>query len=188
MILQEDGWVVCRVFKKKNNQRGIPLEAILDEEEEQHHNHLRASIPNTLEHKHNYFQMPTCDFSFDNSMHLPQLLSADASAPAFVPSSLNLNAIDLECSQNLMKLTSAAGGGGNGGSGGSGSGGISFLPQAGGDWSILEKLLASHQNLDQLFHNKCNPATSQVVDMGSGAQRFPFQYLGCDAQDKGYNL
>lgn len=162
---QEEGWVVCRVFKKKHHQRGIPSDAIIDEHEDQ----LNHSMASNLDRKHNHFQMPPCDFSCDNSMHIPQLLSMESSALAFTPPSLNLNAIDLECSQNLMKLTSAGGGGGGGGSGGGGT----FLPQAGGDWLIL----------DQQFHNKRNPTTSQVADVGNGVQKCQFQYLGCDSHD-----
>ncbi|XP_072979905.1 NAC domain-containing protein 76-like isoform X3 [Typha angustifolia] len=160
--VQEDGWVVCRVFKKKNQQRGIPPEAMLEEDELLP---LRSSGPTSMEQKHNY-QMP-CDYSYDTSMHLPQLLSTESSLPSFMPPA-SMNSLDLECSQNLMKLTSG--------------GGTGFVPQErfSGDWSILDKLLASHQNLDQLFQGKLNPPT-QLMDMGgASAQRFPLHYLGCE--------
>lgn len=174
--------MVCRVFKKKNHQRGIPPESLLEEDQDQFTHQLRASgSPSSFDHKHIPYQMPPCDFSYGNSMHLPQLLSAEASAPsAFIPPppGLSLNALDLECSQNLMKLTSAGAAGG-----GAAGGGRSIPPPppherlagGSGDWSILDKLLASHHNL------------GQVMDLGSAAaaavQRFPFQYLGCDAHE-----
>ncbi|XP_043701269.1 protein SOMBRERO isoform X2 [Telopea speciosissima] len=175
--VQEDGWVVCRVFKKKNNQRGFQSEVAQDEE--QHFSHMKpggSSVP--LEPKQN-FQMQY-DFSFNNSMHLPQLLSPDQStlnAPSFL-SPLSLNTMDMECSQSLMKLTSNGGG---------------LVHQNdqrfNGDWTFLDKLLqASHQSLDELCQNKCNPS-SQVVDhhhhphVGPSIQKFPFQYLSCDSTD-----
>jgi hypothetical protein len=81
--------------------------------------------------------------SFDPTMHLLQLMNADQSVPVLLFSqqsvvpAIAMSSIDVECSQNLMKLTS------NGGDGMHHGGAT--------DWSILEKLLASHQNLDQLF-------------------------------------
>lgn len=177
--VQEDGWVVCRVFKKKNHQRGIPPGPAMPGEEDQF-NHLTATGSLSIQfapRQHNEYQMSTpCDYSYDNSsMQLPQLLSTETSVPAFMPSSLALNVTDLECSQNLMKLTA----------GGTLMAHERFAGSSGGDWSILNKLLASHQNpQDQIFHNKCNnPALSQVMDMGSSVQRFPFPYLGCEAHD-----
>ncbi|XP_010915633.1 NAC domain-containing protein 76 [Elaeis guineensis] len=160
--VQEDGWVVCRVFKKKNHQRGIPPEAILEDDQL---DPLRANGYASMEQKQN-FQLP-CNFSFDSNMHLPQLLSSESTIPPLMPP-VSMNALDLECSQNLMKLTSGNGGG--------------PLPHERftGNWSILDKLLASHQNLDQLIQSKCNPL-SQLMDMGSSVHRFPLQYLGCEA-------
>ncbi|KAG1335182.1 NAC domain-containing protein 76 [Cocos nucifera] len=159
--VQEDGWVVCRVFKKKNHQSGIPPEAILEDDQL---DPLRANGYASMEQKQN-FQLP-CNFSFDNNMHLPQLLSSESTIPPLMPP-VSMNALDLECSQNLMKLTSGIGGG--------------LLPHERftGNWSILDKLLASHQNLDQPIQSKCNPL-SQLMDMGSSVQRFPLQYLGCE--------
>ncbi|ONK81086.1 uncharacterized protein A4U43_C01F25130 [Asparagus officinalis] len=164
--VQEDGWVVCRVFKKKNHQRGIPPQSLLEEEDYHRLSHQQPTGSTSFDHKHANYQIPTpCDFSFHSSMHLPQLLSAESSVHqnfTSIPPSLSLNTLDLECSHNLMKLTSPS------------------------DWSILDKLLASHQNLDHIFHNnKCSPPTGQAsMDIGSGGQKFPFQYLGCDAHDQ----
>ncbi|XP_008786536.1 protein SOMBRERO-like [Phoenix dactylifera] len=165
MEVQEDGWVVCRVFKKKNHPRGISSESVL--EDDQFHP-LRANGCASMEQKQN-FQLP-CNFSLDNNrMHLPQLLSSESTIPPLMPPA-SMDALNLECYQNLInKLASTNGGGG-------------LLPQEKftGDWSILDKLLASHQSLDQLIQSKCHPS-SQLMDMSSSVQRFPFQYLGCEA-------
>ncbi|KAJ8464407.1 hypothetical protein OPV22_026959 [Ensete ventricosum] len=133
--IQEDGWVVCRVFKKKNYQRGMPPEAVMEE----------------------------------GQFSPWKLLSSDATISPFLPP-LSINSLDLECSQNLMKLTTGVGGG------------AALLPhdRFPGDWSILDKLMASHQDLDQLVQSKCNPP-SQLLDMATSVQRNPFQYLGCEA-------
>ncbi|URE47695.1 Nac domain-containing protein, partial [Musa troglodytarum] len=166
--IQEDGWVVCRVFKKKNHQSGLPPEAIL-EEDQFNSSKARRSVP--VDQKL-HFQNP-CDFSFNRSFHLPQLLSSEPAIPPFVPP-LSINSFDLECSQNLMKLTSSGGG---------------TLPQERftGDWSILDKLLASHKNLDQLFQSKCNQP-SQLMDMGSSVRRNPLLFLGSEADLLRYDV
>ncbi|WOK97191.1 hypothetical protein Cni_G05899 [Canna indica] len=190
--IQEDGWVVCRVFKKKNYQRGIPTEAILEEEQLigslKQHSTSGSNIA-VVDQKQNLYHIPNHHLisSFNASMHLPQLLSSEsATIPLpfnMPPPVLSINSLDFECSHNLMKLTSSAGG--------------ALLPQdhrmintAGGDLSILDKLLASHQNLDQLFQmSKCSnnntPTSSQVMNnLGSASmlQRNPnLQYLGCEA-------
>ncbi|XP_068667352.1 NAC domain-containing protein 76-like [Aristolochia californica] len=164
--VQEDGWVVCRVFMKKNFQRGPQTEIVAEDEQ---FNHLKPSGSAHLEHKHNV-QMQY-DFGFDNSMHLPQLLSPESAVTPFLPP-VRLNNVDIECSQNLMKL---------GGSGGGGGGGVVQHERFHGDWSFLDKLLASHQNLDQLCLGKWNSSTSQALDIGSFVQKAPFQYLGCEA-------
>ncbi|XP_031495776.1 protein SOMBRERO-like [Nymphaea colorata] len=162
---QEDGWVVCRVFKKKNHQRGFPEEAF--QEEDHFPNLQRPSGPSLMEHKPN---LPSSqyDFSFDGSMHLPQLLSPESGVAAFNMPPLSLNSIDIECSQNLMRLTT--------------NGMMQLDQKLTGDWSFLDRLLQSNQmNPDQFFQGKCNPAAVQVVDAaGSSMQRFPFHYLGCD--------
>ncbi|XXG67680.1 hypothetical protein AAC387_Pa06g0965 [Persea americana] len=155
---QEDGWVVCRVFKKKNHQRDLQPEEVIEED---HYSHMKATGQSSFEQKHN-FQMQYHDIGFDNTMHLPQLLSPESNVTPFLPQ-ISLNSMDIECSQNLMKLTSDGGG-------------IVQQERLNGDWSFLDKLLASHQNLEQLCQSRLNP-TSQNI--GSSVQRFPSQYLGC---------
>ncbi|KAG6763864.1 hypothetical protein POTOM_031308 [Populus tomentosa] len=164
--VQEDGWVVCRVFKKKNQTRGFLPEV----SQEVHFSHMKASASSfPLDPKQNHLQSLYDDYTLDGSMHLPQLFSPDSAvAPSFVsPLSLN-NMNDIECSQNLLRLA---------------PGGCGFVHPAGrfnGDWSFLDKLLASHQNLDhqQHYHSKRN-SSSQIVDpVGTSTQKFPFQYLG----------
>ncbi|XP_077229501.1 protein SOMBRERO-like [Tasmannia lanceolata] len=159
--VQEDGWVVCRVFKKKSQHRCPHPEVAVEEDQ---FNHLKASGSAPFQQKQNV-QMQY-DFAYDNSMYLPQLLSPESNLAPFLPP-ISLNSMDIQCSQNLMKLTS-------------GGSGILQQERSHGDWSFLDKLLASHQNIEQLCHSKFTHP-SQAVDIGSSVQRFPFQYLGCDA-------
>lgn len=164
-VQQEDGWVVCRVFKKKNHTRGFQPEG----DQEEHFtapSHVKASgSAPILEPKQNHLQA-LYDYTFDGQIHLPQLSSQESAlGPSFI-SPVSLNPMDIECSQNLLRLT---------------TGGCGLMQQERfhGDWSFLDKLLASHQGLDPHHHSKCNPAT-QVTDVGTSTQRFPFQYLGCE--------
>ncbi|KAK3130546.1 hypothetical protein QOZ80_6BG0494920 [Eleusine coracana subsp. coracana] len=193
--IQEDGWVVCRVFKKKNYQSGHnPAEmAMVDDDELPP---LPIHVPGAMptEHKHNP-QFTPYDFpSFDPTMQLPQLMNADQPIPALLSGppgiAMAMNSLDVECSQNLMKLTS------NGSDGmlhgGGGGGGVDRFAGT-TDWSILDKLLASHQNLDQLFQGKVTAASAtpmapyhqQLMELGgtSSMQRSPLQYLGGEAAD-----
>ncbi|OEL25346.1 NAC domain-containing protein 76 [Dichanthelium oligosanthes] len=193
--IQEDGWVVCRVFKKKNYQRGFnPAEmAALDDDELQP---FQVPVPGALptDHKHNPHLMQYEFPSFDPSMQLPQLMNADQPVQTLLPSqpgvAMAMSSLDVECSQNLMKLTS------NGSDGmihgGGGGGGVDRFTGT-TDWSILDKLLASHQNLDQLFQGKVSTASAapmapyhhQLMELGgsSSLQRLPLQYLGSEAAD-----
>ncbi|KAL5225789.1 hypothetical protein ABZP36_012428 [Zizania latifolia] len=206
--VQEDGWVVCRMFMKKNYQRGIdPAEmAAADDDELLHHSfpvpplpgaaaadqkHNPGSGGHLIQHHQHYDDFP----SFDPSLQLPRLMSAEQLPAVAAPSSLlpgppaaAMSSLHVECSQSLMKLTSAAAGGSTG------------LLHAGShrfanstDWSILEKLLASHQNLDQLFQGRVvagatSPASpihrKQLMKLGGSAssfKRLPLQHLGCEA-------
>ncbi|KAF2927060.1 nAC domain-containing protein 76 [Oryza sativa Japonica Group] len=225
--VQEDGWVVCRVFMKKSYQRGLnPADmAAVDDDDLLHHHHhpfppaqLHGGAADHKHdgaggHHHHHLMQPHHHYddfpSFDPSMQLPQLMSADQPPPpppSLLPgvppsAAAALSSLDVECPQNLMKLTSAAAGGGA--TGLLHAGGDHRFATAATDWSILDKLLASHQNLDQLFQGRViagasSPAAmaapshhqhlmDQLAGGGGGTasslQRLPLQYLGCEAAD-----
>ncbi|WCJ28451.1 NAC domain-containing protein 76 [Euphorbia peplus] len=194
--VQEDGWVVCRVFKKKTQTRGF-LPDNLQEQEQHYFSQTKQTQSLSLMEPNNYKNTPNNihnsqfdynSFETSSSMHLPQLFSPESSS--FLPPNFSLNTIDVECSQNLLRLTSSSGCG-------------SLLQQqshtmadhrfhgAGvGDWSFLDKLLASnqHQSLDQ--NKGINNSSSAnhhhhhqvVVDhlVHPTAHKFPFPYLGCE--------
>ncbi|KAF0934442.1 hypothetical protein E2562_025526 [Oryza meyeriana var. granulata] len=189
----EEGWVVCRVFKKKSiHQRGFDqpdmVAAANDDELLRYQLHGTASgMSPAVDQKHVLQQQLTHAGgfvpAFDPSMHLPQLASDDTTpAPcggghvAFA----SMNPLDaIGCSQNMMKLTASDTGemlmsGADGGRFG-----------AAADWSILDKLLASHQNLDQLFHGKTVGEQQQQMAIDTASlQRLPFHhYLGLEAAD-----
>ncbi|GFQ06001.1 protein sombrero [Phtheirospermum japonicum] len=168
---QEDGWVVCRVFKKKNLTRGFHPELEQDEPVVPFH----ASGGCTLEQKQQ-IQIPNPpqfinNYAFDhtnnnNSIHLPQLLSPDQT---LIPpnhsflSSLPLGpTVDhMQSSHNLLRLAPGGGGG--------------FVPpeKFSGDWSFLDKLLANHH-------------FTQVADLVQPGQRLPFSYHGFEPYFSGY--
>ncbi|KAK1275495.1 Protein SOMBRERO [Acorus gramineus] len=168
--VQEDGWVVCRVFKKKNHQRVILQEPTMPGSEE-HFSHCKPIPPFDQKHNNNNIHT-TYDLSFNSSMHLPQLLSQESMTTPYIPSPITFNTANIDCSHNLMKLTSPT-------EGGEGVVHQQQQERFTGDWSILDKLLTSHQNLDQIFQGKFNPP-SQALDIGSSIQRFPLHYLGID--------
>ncbi|KAI4966497.1 hypothetical protein ZWY2020_040697 [Hordeum vulgare] len=218
--VEEDGWVVCRVFTKKSYTRGMnPAEmAGYDDDELLHPFPVPASATGAMQmttdqkhmmhnhgpghlmqqHGQQHYDFP----SFDVSMQLPQLMSAEHEQQtlssflpgAGAPDAVAMSSLDVQCSQNLMKLTSS---GTNGMLHHSGGGGDPRFP--GTDWSILDKLLASHQNLDQLFQGKVAAAAAasmapyqqqQLMEQLGGSssstssmQRMPLQYLGCEAAD-----
>lgn len=163
------------MFKKKSQNRGFQQEI---EEEEHLTTHMRASGHcQVLEPKHHHMQQGLYDhYNFDGTMHLPQLFSQESAVAPPTNSSLasSMNAMDiLQCSQNLLRLTTTTGCG------------LNLMQQQqqqgerfSGDWSFLDKLLASHHGMDQ---SKCNPPTHhQGASVGTSAQKFPFHYLGCD--------
>ncbi|EOY14338.1 NAC domain transcriptional regulator superfamily protein isoform 1 [Theobroma cacao] len=164
--VQEDGWVVCRVFKKKNHSRGNFQPEFSQEESFTHIKTVASSAQ--LETRHNHLQA-LYDFSFDGSMQLPHLFSPESAVASSFISPVSLNSTDIECSQNLLRLTS--------------SGGCGLVQQEryNGEWSFLDKLLATHHlSVDQQHsQGKCTP--SSQVDVGTSTQKFPFQYLGCEA-------
>lgn len=169
--LQEDGWVVCRVFKKKNHFRGFHQEQdqyhhhhhhqyISTNNDHDHHHHIDSNsnnhsslIPHSLDHHHHQhhigrqIHMPLHEFAntlSHGSMHLPQLFSPDSAAAAAAavaaatqPFVSSINTTDIECSQNLLRLTSNN--------------------NYGGDWSFLDKLLTTtNMNQQQQNHQaKC---------------------------------
>ncbi|MCE3215263.1 hypothetical protein HAX54_001562 [Datura stramonium] len=164
--LQEDGWVVCRVFKKKNYTRGFQHEVGEDHDEQLHFtDHMKAgsSSGGLTEPKQNNIQQPQACYdyvsSFDGSMHLPQLLSPDLSLPCPLPQTLsNINHIECSHHHNLLRLTSA------------GAAAFNNIPQHdkfSGDWSFLDKLLASNQGALQ-----SQAATEDLVNP-TGAQKYP---------------
>ncbi|CAH8356248.1 unnamed protein product [Eruca vesicaria subsp. sativa] len=191
--IQEDGWVVCRVFKKKNHFRGFHQEQDQDHQyirtnndhDHYHHHHHTESNSNNhsslFQHSLDHHQMgrqvhmPLHEFAntlSHGSMNLPQLFSPDSAQP-FVSS---INTTDIECSQNLLRLTSNN--------------------NYGGDWSFLDKLLTTNNmNQQQQVQNhqaKCfgdsgnNEQAVVTHDNGGSSsspdnQRFPFHYLGNDA-------
>jgi hypothetical protein len=215
--MQEDGWVVCRVFTKKSYTRGMnPAEMAAFEDDELLHpfpvsDSIGGAMQTSMDQKHimhnsqlmqqHSQQQSHYDFpSFDASMQLPQLTSAEHEQPplpSYIPA-VAMSSLEVECSQNLMKLTSGVG---NGmlqhQHGGGGSGDPRFAAST--DWSILDKLLASHQNLDHLFQGKITSAAAasmapyqqqqlmEQLGLGgsstSSMERIPLQYLGCQATD-----
>ena len=211
--VQEDGWVVCRVFKKKSIQRGYEQPDMAANDLQSQFHGTPVMEPDEIDQKHGFHQLmhggvfPT----FDPSMHLPQLTSADTppGVPTFMSSSITqaststvaVNQLDIgssQQSQNMMKLTSSTGGGGFTAEMLLSGSGDRFGVAA--DWSILDRLLESHQNLDQLFHGKLGGSSAvggppahhpqhqqqqQLMEIGaSSLQRLSFfHYLGCEAAD-----
>ena len=195
--------MVCRVFKKKNHNRGgFESEACQDHQEYMNssssssHGGIRASGYTPLvPAKQINVQAAFYDFNFDGSMHLPQLLSPESVVPppSFIsPLSLNNNnnttsTMDIECSQNLLRLTTSSTT-----THGCGLINNNNIQQErmninGGDWSFLDKLLASHQSLSLHDHHsqtKCphhhHPSSQFLDHVPTSAQKFPFQYLGCE--------
>ncbi|EYU27606.1 hypothetical protein ABFS82_13G141500 [Erythranthe guttata] len=152
--IHEDGWVICRVFKKKNQSRGFNSSNV-DQEAEQD---LLVPFP----------AVDGCTFgpnqaqpdNLYSSMHLPQLLSPESTVVA--PPSF-FSPFPLLTSDSAGPSTTAAGG---------------YIQQEkfSGDWSFLDKLLATHQTMD---HNTSRGHQfSPVADLIPPAQRFPFSCYG----------
>ena len=74
--------------------------------------HFPVPIPGSLptEHRNNPHLMQYNFPSFDPSLQLPQLMSADQHVPTLLRSqpgvAMPMSSLDVECSQNLTKLTS----------------------------------------------------------------------------------
>ncbi|MFS7963875.1 putative transcription factor NAM family [Helianthus anomalus] len=205
--VQEDGWVVCRVFKKKNHNRS-PFQADDHQDhtlyaEEEHHHFVDQDVNkhgNGMQTLHSY----NCNISsnpplFDGSMHLPQLLTSPHEHIPYFPSQHQTRHIannnnnetgtmmvnDMNCSKNLLSLMSMSH------SGRDQSQDKPFFTTSNvtADWSFLDKLLASNQHHPGLtfdHHNQqgaCNdPSSSQHYhppDVGPPSNMFPIHnYLG----------
>ncbi|RZC67644.1 hypothetical protein C5167_011331 [Papaver somniferum] len=242
-VQQEEGWVVCRVFKKKTHQRGFQSElgADADDDHQQAHSHYKnhminingpptAGVGGTPVHSYHQYQMmsaepksnnhnfhhPYQDFStttlLDGSMNLPQLLSQESSSAVSVPPTtflhqpaVSLNNLDIECSQNLMKLTAQSGivAGATVTTGltntipnhhhhhhtrqqeedhGNNNGGR-YTGNSNSDWSFLDKLLSSSSSSTNHYHHSVDQLNlSQTAN--SFQMKFPFhQYLGVGETD-----
>jgi len=90
-------------------------------------------------------------------------MSSNQPVPTLLPTQpacnnqlMTMSTLEVECSKNLMKLKSNSSDGMLHG-GGAGGGVDRFAGTT--DWSILDKLLDSHQNLDQLFHGEITAAS-----------------------------
>ncbi|KAM7269455.1 hypothetical protein ACFE04_024952 [Oxalis oulophora] len=180
--LQEEGWVVCRVSKKKTHTRGFLPE--VDEEGILNINTKLASSSTSilqLEPKQNHHMQPVLynyNSTFDGSLHLPQLFSPESALNVGLNTTNNI-----ECSShNLLSLNGC----GN-------NGGVHINPpqrMMNNDFSFLDKLLASN-NQNQMDHHHHNHHQSKLMDptsvdyqlhVGSSSSQkmFHFQYLGCD--------
>ncbi|PUZ75064.1 hypothetical protein GQ55_1G118300 [Panicum hallii var. hallii] len=205
--ITEEGWVVCRVFMKKSIQRGFDQQGVVaagDDDELQSFHHSPGGATPPVDQKLGLHQfMHGCFPAFDPSMHLPHLTSAEAAplgAPAFMsgtPPAAAVNPLDMgSAPHNLAKLTASCRTAGD-----MLLNGAYRFDAAGADWSILDKLLVSHQNLDQLFHGKLGGTGSavgvphhyhqqqQLMGMSASTlQRLPLHYLGCDAADLKFSM
>ncbi|XP_054816289.1 protein SOMBRERO-like isoform X2 [Prosopis cineraria] len=162
--LQEDGWVVCRVFKKKNFNRGFQHEM----EDEQIMSHMASTSTASS----------NCMKLFSPESAVPPILATSSSS-----STATMNPLDvLHCSHNLLRLASTT-------SSSSSPGGlISSLMQQqqgdqrlnSGDWSFLDKLLASQQ---QQQHQPVVPHVGASHPPPSSSHKFPFHYLAGDQSD-----
>ncbi|CAI9290998.1 unnamed protein product [Lactuca saligna] len=187
--VQEDGWVVCRVFKKKNHNMRSPFQAD-DLQQEDDHQQLIDQDTNKngsggghslhLQALHGYeCNMASNTTLFEGSMHLPPLLTSPPDhTPYFLAprqsneaSTIMIN--DMDCSRNLLSLMSAS----RAGCGTCSSGHnqrtqdkpLLATSNLTADWSFLDKLLASnpHHHSGITFDNHhhqgtCNdPSSSQ---------------------------
>lgn len=186
-LQQEDGWVVCRVFKKKNHGRGSIQPELQQEDDYDHNPHIMkpgngstTMVPHLQPpRQHNYMIQPlmfanlnnnfTHTTTFDGTMHLPQLSSPDNPVTA--------NTID-----NLLRLTSGAGT----------PMGVFNAPQSlvngGTEWGFLDKLLTNYQSLEPaISQNKViiadhhDIAGTSSTSSGIDPNKFPFQYLGSES-------
>lgn len=176
MMKQEDGWVVCRVFKKKscNTNRGFQPDHEVDHRDHEEHDHMsrmelagvsRSMMMLPIEHNSQALSLCDTDYSLlDGSMHLPQLLSPDVVAdsisavvhnnhphahphpPSFLPGPSLNGAVGDVECCNSQNLRRLTSGSG----GCSGGGFVQHNEEKfSSDWTFLDKLLSSHQSFDQ---------------------------------------
>lgn len=133
-----------------------------------------SAHPVVLEPKQNNHLQELYDYTFEHGpmAHLPPLISPESAinAPFFMSpaGSSQLNCMqEVECSQNLLRLTAA---------------GCGLMQQErfNGDWSLLDKfLITSNQSL--IDQSKSNPSPDDHLvthGVGTSTQKFPFQYIG----------
>ncbi|KAL8215651.1 hypothetical protein R6Q57_022488 [Mikania cordata] len=205
---EEDGWVVCRVFKKRNYNRS-PFQA--DNNHSHNHNHHVEDDHHQLEdqdhmstHGNDMHTLHSYTTLFDGSMHLPRLLTSPHEHPPYflapplsrqpVNNNSNNNSETgtmmtngINCSKNLLSLMSMSQG-----SCGHHSQDKPLLAtrNATADWSFLDKLLASNQHHPGFtfeHHNQqgtCinDPSSSQHFDndpdVSQTSNIFPFHHVG----------
>lgn len=162
--LQEEGWVVCRVFKKKNYTRGFQHDMGDQDHEEQLHNftdHMKGggSSKQNIQQPQGCYDVYASSSSFDGSMHLPQLLSPDLSLPCPLGHPLSTHNIECSHNHNLLRLSSSP----------------FNIPQQhdkfSGDWSFLDKLLASSNQQGAVLQSQ--PTTTHLVNPTTAAQKYP---------------
>ncbi|CAO2834053.1 unnamed protein product [Amaranthus hypochondriacus] len=185
-LQQEDGWVVCRVFKKKNHGRGLQTE--LNHHDYNDNDNDNDNNPNThitkpptnnftttsstllqpKQHPYNSssqqpFIFPTnylTDYTFDGTMHLPQLSNIDSL-------SNNVGSV-FSAMDNLLRLSTS-------------NGGLVMNTQANGgnEMGLLDKLIANYQ--EEATQSKI-VNHDEIVGMSSNSSvlqyqpKFPFQY------------
>ncbi|PWA55488.1 NAC (No Apical Meristem) domain transcriptional regulator superfamily protein [Artemisia annua] len=168
--VQEDGWVVCRVFKKKNHNRN-PFQTddhqdhtfqaeddhqlLIDQDISKHGSGLH-----TL-HSYECNNITSNTTLFDGSMHLPQLMTPHDQGPYFLAQRQGAHLVNnndnnetstmmmsnMDSSRNLLSLMSASQGACGCNSGHpSEDKPLLATSSVTADWSFLDKLLATNQH------------------------------------------
>ncbi|KAK6123894.1 hypothetical protein DH2020_042358 [Rehmannia glutinosa] len=159
--IQEDGWVICRVSKKKNHFRGFHTDGA-DQEEPIIPFHADGLCTQEPKLYSDQAQSNNLTFDHNSSMNLPQLLSPESTVPTSFLSPLPFSSSPFRLTSGSAALSTA---------------GFIQPEKFSGDWSFLDKLLATHQTMDHI--TKCQQFSQQVADVGPPpAQRFPFSYHG----------
>uniref|UniRef100_A0A7N0TCP7 NAC domain-containing protein n=1 Tax=Kalanchoe fedtschenkoi TaxID=63787 RepID=A0A7N0TCP7_KALFE len=204
---EDDGWVVCRVFKKKNNPRSDYEQDLKNpntskNDEDESLNQRAAWPPSSYNNTNNgsstpmiLMQPPHMNYysAINTSMHLPQLFSPEANVATFmspiITSNDNNNA-DVECSHSLLRLMSSSS------SPAAASGLLSLNNNTGSsssDWSFLDKLLATNnisqqvQLLDHHHHYNAPPSFQLVDYVGASAHKTHLDCFGCESDSLKYS-